>query len=301
MYAYSGETAALGAALGWTISALCWTAAGKRIGSLAVNTVRLVIALPLFLIYGHFVLGEAIPLSASLHAWLYMGLSGVLGFFLCDLFLFRAFLIIGPRLGLLILSLSPLVSAVCGWWWLDERLSPLDIAGMLIALTGVAWVVLEAPRSDSTAARTAGSIPWLGIALACAGMLAQGVSNVVAKNGLDGMESPVAATQIRLIAGLLCFLVLAPLAGKHQDCINTFKDRSTMIILTTGTIAGPTIGVALLMYAITQIPTGLAMTFTSLSTVMIIPLTAIIHKEKISGRAICGAVVACTGSALLLL
>ena len=132
-------------------------------------------------------------------------------------------------------------------------------------------------------------------------MLAQGISNVVAKNGLDGMTSPVAATQIRLIAGLLCFLVLALLAGKHKDCINTFKDRSTMIILTTGTIAGPTIGVALLMYAITQIPTGLAMTFTSLSTVMIIPLTAIIHKEKISGRAICGAVVACTGSALLLL
>jgi len=43
------------------------------------------------------------------------------------------------------------------------------------------------------------------------------------------------------------------------------------------------------------------MTFTSLSTVMIIPLTAIIHKEKISRRAICGALVACTGSALLLL
>jgi len=300
MYAYSGETAALGAALGWTISALCWTAAGKRIGSLVVNTVRLVIALPFFLIYGHFILGEAIPLSASLHAWLYMGLSGVLGFFLCDLCLFRSFLIIGPRLGLLILSLSPLVSAVCGWWWLDERLSPLDIAGMFIALTGVAWVVFESPQSNSKKPRTEG-IPWLGVALAFAGMLAQGVSNVVAKTGLDDMASPVAATQIRLMAGLLCFLVLALLAGKHKDCINTFKDRSTMIILTTGTIAGPTIGVALLMYAITQIPTGLAMTFTSLSTVMIIPLTAIIHKEKISRRAICGALVACTGSAQLLL
>jgi drug/metabolite transporter (DMT)-like permease len=132
-------------------------------------------------------------------------------------------------------------------------------------------------------------------------MLAQGVSNVVAKTGLDGMTSPVAATQIRLIAGLLCFLVLAPLVGKHKDCIKTFKDRSTMMILTAGTIAGPTIGVALLMYAITRIPTGLAMTFTSLSTVMIIPLSAIIHKEKITRRAICGALIACTGSALLLL
>lgn len=300
MYAYSGETAALGAALGWTISALCWTAAGKRIGSMVVNTVRLAIALPFFLIYGYFILGEAIPLSASLHAWLYMGLSGVLGFFICDLCLFRSFLIIGPRLGLLILSLSPLVTAVCGWWWLDERLSPLDIAGMFTALTGVAWVVLESPRSEPEKPRAA-SIPWQGVALALTGTIAQGVSNVVAKNGLEGMASPVAATQIRLIAGLLCFVILMPLVGRHRDCINTFKDRSTMIILTTGTIAGPTIGVVLLMYAITQIPTGLAMTFTSLSTVMIIPLTAMIHKERISRRAIYGALVACTGSALLLL
>jgi len=175
MYSYSGEAAAFGAALGWAISSLCWTAAGKRVGSMVVNTVRLIIALPVFLLYGHFVLGEAIPFSASPHAWLYLGLSGVLGFFVCDLFLFRSFLIIGPRLAMLIFSLSPLVSAAYGWWWLDEHLSVLDITGMLTALSGVAWVVLESPRRAVPAVSTAPvdqRIPWHGVAFAFAAMLA---------------------------------------------------------------------------------------------------------------------------------
>lgn len=302
MHSYSGEAAALGAALGWTISSLCWTAAGKRVGSMVVNTVRLVIALPLFLLYGQLVLGEAIPFSASNHAWLYLGISGVLGFFVCDLFLFRSFLIIGPRLAMLIFSLSPLVSSALGWWWLDENLSPLNISGMLIALSGVAWVVLESPRVDPAInVPAARRIPWHGTAFAFLAMLAQGFSSPIAKYGMQDIASPMAATQIRLITGLICFLILMPLAGKAGACLAAFKDRRAMAILTTGAIAGPTLGVALLMFSFIRIPTGLAMTFTSLVPVLIIPFVVIIHKERVSLRAIFGAIVACTGSALLLI
>jgi len=69
---------------------------------------------------------------------------------------------------------------------------------------------------------------------------------------------------------------------------------------TRGAIAGPTLGVALLMYSLTKIPTGLAMTFISLMPIMIMPFSVILFKEHISPRAIVGAVIACIGSALLL-
>lgn len=268
---------------------------------MVVNTVRLIIALPFFLLYGHFVLGSAIPFAASAHAWLYLGLSGVLGFFLCDLCLFRSFLIIGPRLAMLVFSLSPLVSSVFGWWWLNEQLSPLDIFGMLMALSGVAWVVLESPRRNPARPIPVDRPPWLGFAFAFIAMLCQGVSSVVAKNGMQDLASPVAATEIRLIAGLVCFLVLMPLVGKHRACVAAFKDRHTLAILTAGAIAGPTLGVALLMFAFTKIPTGLAMTFVALTPVMIIPFTVMLYKERVSPRAIFGAIVACAGSALLLI
>lgn len=300
MNEYSGHIAALAAALGWTISAVCWTAAGKRVGSLVVNTVRLIIAIALLVVYGWLASGELIPLSAPRHAWIWLSVSGVTGYFLCDLLLFRSLLLIGPRLALLILSLAPIVTALCGWWWMDERLSLKDILGVIIALSGVVWVVLESPRR-----RTADGNPyhlsWTGAIFAFLAMISQGASAVISKIGMRDFASPVAATQIRVMAGLVCFIILLFFLGRLKACAATFKDRKTILILSIGSVAGPTVGVALLMYALTQIPSGLAMTFISLTPVMIIPFSIFIYKERVSPRAIIGAIVACCGLSLFLL
>ena len=87
---------------------------------------RLSVILALFLAYGWLVNGEPLPLSASAHTWFWLGLSGIVGFFLCDLFLFKSMLIIGPRLTLLVFSLAPIIAALCGWIWLSEELSTRD-------------------------------------------------------------------------------------------------------------------------------------------------------------------------------
>jgi drug/metabolite transporter (DMT)-like permease len=294
MNEHAGQIAAMAAALGWTISAVCWTSAGKRVGSLVVNTVRLVIALALFVVYGWLIKGEPIPLGASQHAWLWLSISGAMGYFLCDLFLFRSLLLIGPRLALLILSLAPLVASLCGWWWLNERLSSRDILGMIIALSGVIFVVFESPRRKRPPG-THVHFSWLGILFAFLALLNQGASVVLAKIGMRDFESPIAATEIRVIAGLICFAILMPILGRHKQCLAVFKDRRTISIIAVGSLAGPTIGVALLMYALTQIPSGLAMTFISLTPIMIIPFSVLLFKEHVSVRAILGAVVACAG------
>ncbi len=55
------------------------------------------------------------------------------------------------------------------------------------------------------------------------------------------------------------------------------------------------------MFAFQRIPAGLAMTFVSLTPVIIIPFSVIIYKEHVSLRAILGAILACAGTAVLLL
>ncbi len=298
MSEHIGAIAAIGAALCWTISALCWTAAGKRVGSLVTNTVRLVIALPLLMLYCWLVDGSPVPLSASPTAWAWLALSGVVGFFLCDLCLFQSLLLIGTRLALLIFSLAPLVASFFGWWWLKEHLSILEITGIVVALAGVIWVVGESPQRNEASAPP--RLRWQGVLFASLAMFCQGIASVIAKVGLNEFSSPVAATEIRVIAGLICFAILMPAAGKHRQCIAVFTDRFTMPVIIGGAIAGPTVGVALLMYSFTKIPTGLAMTFASLMPVMVIPFSIFLHKERVSARAILGAVVACAGLALLL-
>ncbi len=120
-FIYIGEFAALATAFLWMLSSLCWTVAGERVGSLAVNVMRLLMALPMLMLCLWITEGELLPFSASVDAWFYLSISGIFGFFICDLLLFRSFLLIGPRLGMLILSLTPPMTALIGRFLLDER------------------------------------------------------------------------------------------------------------------------------------------------------------------------------------
>ncbi|MBT7065637.1 MAG: DMT family transporter, partial [Verrucomicrobia bacterium] len=179
-------------------------------------------------------------------------------------------------------------------------LSRTDMAGMAIALAGVSWVVLESPRRRHPAI-VGQHPPARGLLFAFLAMLAQAVSSVIAKTGMQEMASPVAATEIRLIAGLICFVLLMPIVGKSRACLQVFKKPQVLKVMIVGSIAGPSVGVALLMFSFKHISTGLAMTFISLTPVMIIPFSVLIYKEHVSLRAILGAIIACSGAAILLL
>ena len=104
MTSHCGELAAIGTALLWTLSALAWTSAGRRIGVVSVCVIRLVMAVLLLALYGQLTRGLALPVDASARQWWILGLSGWLGFFVSDLCLFKAFQLIGPRLSLLLVG-----------------------------------------------------------------------------------------------------------------------------------------------------------------------------------------------------
>jgi drug/metabolite transporter (DMT)-like permease len=294
---YLGEIAALATAFLWMLSALCWTAAGERIGSLAVNVIRLLVALPMVMAYLWITEGVIAPFSASANTWFCLSLSGVLGFFVCDLLLFRSFLMIGPRLGMLILSLAPPITALIGRFFLNEQLNLLNWLGMALTISGVAWVVLKSSASEGTGSRYV--FTPRGGALAFLAAASQACAMVVAKRGLKENISAIAATEIRLIAGLSCFLLLLLLLRRYPMLFKAFKDRRALGIITFGAFVGPVVGVAMLMVAISNIPTGVAQTFLALSPVLIIPFMRILYKERITVHAVAGSLLAFVGVALL--
>lgn len=295
---YSGELAALATAFLWMLSSLCWTAAGERIGSLSVNVIRLLVALPMVMATLWLLEGAVVPAGASPRAWLYLSLSGMFGFFLCDLFLFRSFLLIGPRLGMLILSLAPPMTALIGWLLLDERLTLLNWLGMTMTMAGVAWVVLESSALQEGSGRRF-VFSLRGGLMALMAAASQAVAMVVAKMGLEDGLSALGATEIRLIAGLASFLVMLLVMGRYPMLAKAAQDRRAVGIIVMGAVVGPVIGVATLMFAISRIPTGLAQTFLALSPVMIIPFMRILYKERVGFQAVAGALLAFAGIALL--
>ena len=57
----AGELAALGTACCWTVTALSFESAGRRVGSLPVNLIRLVMALLLLTLFNLLYRGRALP------------------------------------------------------------------------------------------------------------------------------------------------------------------------------------------------------------------------------------------------
>src|SRR6185436_2092399 len=136
-----GQLAALGAASCWSISALAFEEAGKRVGSFAVNVVRLVLAAALLALVGSLTRGLPLPTDASRHAWLWLGVSGLVGFTFGDLCQFRAFVLLGPRLTTLVMGLAPPLAALLGWLLLGEVLHGRQLFGIGAILAGIAWAV----------------------------------------------------------------------------------------------------------------------------------------------------------------
>ena len=124
MQNHFGEIAGVLTAVFWTVTALAFESAGKKVGSLAVNLIRLVIAFFLIGAYSWLARGFFFPTDATLYSWKWLALSGVVGFVIGDLLLFESYLFIGARVAMLVMALAPPFAALIGWLMLDEVLSP---------------------------------------------------------------------------------------------------------------------------------------------------------------------------------
>jgi drug/metabolite transporter (DMT)-like permease len=147
-----GELAALGTAMCWTITALSFESAGKRVGSLSVNLIRLWIAFGLLTLYSLIFRGVALPVDAGSHAWLWLSLSGLVGFVIGDLFLFQAFVLIGARISMLVFSAVPPITAFIGWLALGEMLTLTELLGIALTTGGIAAVVGQRQAQEEVTA-----------------------------------------------------------------------------------------------------------------------------------------------------
>jgi len=72
-----------------------------------------------------------------------LSISGIVGLVLGDSFLFKAFTMIGTRLSMLLMSLTPAMSAIMAYFFLNERISLLGTFGMIITLAGIVLVIFD--------------------------------------------------------------------------------------------------------------------------------------------------------------
>ncbi|MCX4242737.1 DMT family transporter [Paraliomyxa miuraensis] len=292
-----GELAALGTAVCWTLTSLFFAAAGARIGSLVVNFVRLVMALVMLAGLGWATRGLPWPSDASAHAWTWLTLSGLIGFAFGDLCLFRALVIIGPRLGSLLMSFAPPLAALIGWLGLGETLTGGQWLGMALTVSGVAMALADRAPAGTRAPIDRRTLV-IGVLLGLGGALGQAGGLVISKHGM-GSYDPFAATQIRVMAGIVGFGAIFTVTRRWPRVVGALRQSRAMLFTGLGAVFGPFLGVSLSLIAVQRTSAGVAASLMALSPILIIPMVRVLHRERIGLGGVVGTVLAVAGVVLL--
>lgn len=297
---FIGELAALATSFFFSVGPTFFTLAGRLVGSVVVNRSRLVVAFGYLLIVHLALYGTLLPLDAEPDRWFWLGLSGLIGFVLGDAALFQAFIVIGTRLTMLIFTVNPIISSLLGWLFLEESLSPTQILGMLITLSGIAWVMLE--RNNSVQRELTPKAYTTGILLAVLAGAGQAIGAVTAKLGLYGNFPPLSGQIIRISVAMVGIWVLTFISGKARSTLQALKDQPKAVkYILVASFLGPFLGVFFSLVAIQNTHIGIASTLMSLQPVFLIPIGYYFFKETISVRSIIGTLIAITGVAIIFL
>ena len=293
-----GELAALATAMCWTTGALFFERGIKHIGVLTVNFIKVVIAFFLLAVTSTILRGMPIPLDATLHNWLFLSMSGFIGFVITDLLLFSAYGTVGPRVAMLFMALSPPITAGIAYLFLGESLEQRGFLGMGLVITGIFLAVLG--RSNNLAFSKANKEDRRGYIFAFFASLGQSIGMILTKIGVEGYDA-VSGTQIRTLTAIAGFAIISLVFYRGKNITNAAKNIEGLKYTSVGSIFGPFLGVTLSLVAIQRVSAGIVSTLIGLTPVMIIVPEILFLKRKIRPLEIAGAVIAVCGTAVFFL
>ena len=293
-----GELAALLTSFCWAGSGIFFTAAGKKVGSMSVNRIRLLLALVLFLIAHLIIEGSLIPLDAGRERWFWLALSGIVGLVISDSLLFQAYVLIGVRIPVLTMAGVPVISSIIAWIFLGERLSLGVITGIAVAISGIMVVVAERGEGNLVADNRRNYI--VGILCGFGAAAGQAAGLVLAKQGMAGDYSTLSSVTIRSVVAFATIWMMALLSGQARlTFLQMLRIPAAFRNVAAGTVIGPFIGVWMSMFAVQMTYVGVASTLMALSPVILLPVIKFGYKEYVSRQAVFGTVITIIGVALI--
>lgn len=294
-----GQLLALLTAACWAQNSIIYRHIGAKVGSDAVAHVRMWIALPMILLLSYWVEGSWFPTSLSARTYLFLLASGALGYFFTDMLLFQAYILLGARESMVIMTLSPVVTAFFGFVLFDERLNPIQILGIIITIAGIALMVLLDARS--MVAKEEQDTKTKGFIYAISASVLQSLSFLLAKFALDE-TGPVSTNLLRNVGGLSCFIVFNFLYKRNAvQHFKVLRNRRYLMLLMTAAFAGPVLGMSSQMLAFTLAPVGIVTTITQVTPILLLPFDYFILHKRLTISSLAGTFLSIAGVAVLFL
>ena len=225
-------------------------------------------------------------------------ISGIVGFGVGDLALYQAFPRIGSRLSIMLVHcLAAPFAAMVEWFWLDNRITPLEALSSAVILLGVA-VALAPSEHLHLPRRTL----FIGIAMGTIAALGQGFGAVLSRKAyeicraanfqMDGLSAAYQRIWGGLVIAILSIAWLKAIRRQPPERRNWKQITPWLIANVT---MGPALGVACYQWALGVERTAIVLPIVALTPLMIIPFSWRLEGERPSMRSLLGGVVAVAG------
>lgn len=287
-----GVAAALSAAACWAFSSILFRWAGETVSAVVLNFSKSLVAI-LFLLVVLMISGyQTVPIEA---VWI-LAASGFIGITIGDTLFFLTLMRLGPRVALAGTTLVPVVTALGAAWWLDERVGWLGWFGIVLVLSGVASVMWIRADADTAGRRTIHSGWIFGLGY----VVAEAAGILLTKVGITEVGA-TEATLIRQIVAVIGLAMWGMITGTFLSGWRPLRNvRVAKLVLVAG-FFGSALGMWFSVAAIKYTDVTVAATLTATSPLFVLPLAALMLKERISLRVAAGAAVAVLGVAVLVM
>lgn len=275
----------------------------------SLNIMRLLGGLVLVMIVAIIIDGDFFKIFSSNYflAWFWLAISGVLSLGIGDYFGLKMYTILSPRYGSVLTTLSPATALLLGMYLLGEHINIIGIAGILITIIGVLSISLGRSERSNIPDHGHGSI-WMGILYGVISAVCNGAGLALSKKGFIMQAAsgysihPITGSFIRFIAGTVFVILLMAMSKNLLINLRNIKNQPPRVLKTAGLgiIFGPLLAVSLAMTCIQYIDVAVAQTIFALVPVFALIITHYIYKEKITRKAVFGAIAAITGVAVLI-
>lgn len=292
-----GEFSALLTAVFWSITALFFESASKKVGSLTVNIIRLLIAFMFLSVYNLITVNQFLPTNVSMHSWIWLSVSGLIGFVIGDYFLFKSYIFVGARVSMLIMALAPPIATLFAFILMGERFTLMNFFGMSLTITGIIFVIISKEskkQSGKNNKKFKLNYSATGLLLAFGGATGQAIGLVLSKYGMQDYN-PFVASQIRVIAGAIGFVFLFTILRRWDKVYNAVKNKNFLFLIFMGAFFGPFLGVSFSLISIKYTGVGIASTIMAIVPILLIPASVIFFKEKVTIKDILGTIIAVGG------
>jgi drug/metabolite transporter (DMT)-like permease len=285
-----GAIAALGAGASWALGSILFRRLADVASPLGLNLAKGLLGL--VYLSAALAFTGVVPVDGMSLALL--AASGIIGIAIGDTLFFMALVRLEPRRTVLLATIGQAMTVVLALAVLGERPTAVAWVGIVAIVAGVTWVMREQAESDvSVADQRMGIVLGLGAAAAMA------VGIILAKMGLARC-SALQATAIRLAAGMAALLLIGLARGEVLTWLRPFAAPARLMQLAIADVVIIGGGFYLSMVALELTDATIASVLTATEPLFVLPLAVLMLGERLSRRAIAGALVATAGVAAIL-